>query len=270
MNDRKTRAEPRETETERIRSRLEEELCGIAVSVYDRTDSTNLRAKCLAEEGFDGRAVFLADEQTAGRGRSGRSFFSPAHVGFYYSFLFASDASFEALGAVTPYTAVAVCRVLDRLCPEAKPKIKWVNDLLIGDRKVCGILCEAIALPSGKKAIVVGVGINLTPSDFPPELRDTAGTLEADLDRVRLASELTKELCAFADAPDDRSFMREYTERSAVLGREVMLYHWDESVRGRVVGFDRDGGLLLDVGEEKPRLYTGGEITLRFVKRENE
>ena len=249
----------------RIRAHLPESLSEMPIFAYDSVDSTDLAAKRLAGD-FSGRALFAANEQTNGRGRLGRSFFSPAGDGLYLSFLFSSPSPLETLNAVTPYAAVAVSGAIERICGISGVGIKWVNDLQIEGKKICGISAEAVSplFAGGENKIVIGVGINLSNDRFPEELKDTAGSLGVRVNRCALAAEIAARLSRYADEPANRAFMKEYTARSVVIGKRVRLNKWGDMIEGTVAGFDENGGLLLDVGEEKPRLFTGGEITLRF------
>ena len=254
----------------RVRAHLPGECMGLKLTVYGEPDSTNKRAKLFAEEGnFTGEALFVADSQTAGRGRLGRSFYSPASTGLYLSYLFSSEAPLQTLTAVTPYAAVSVAKILERYT-EKKILIKWVNDLYSEGRKVCGILTEALtSLESGgDNRVVVGIGINLNTEIFPEELSEKAGSLGCRPDRSILAAEIASQLHAFAREPWKRTFMQEYTRRSMVLGRRVVLDCWGARTEGVAVGFDENGGLFLDTGKGEPELFTGGEISLRLSGKE--
>ena len=238
----------------RIRAHLPPELSGMDVFVYDETDSTNRRAKAFADgKGFC-RALFCADAQTQGRGRLGRSFYSPAGSGLYMTYLFSSALPLEKLSAVTPYAAVITARALETECGVLGVGIKWVNDLYLAGKKICGILTEAVTdLESGgKNGIAVGIGINLTTDVFPDDLRAKAGNVGKMPNRCALAARIASALYGFEKDPFDRTHMEEYTARSTVLGKTVTLDRWGEKTTGTVVGFDRDGGLLLDVGEKDP------------------
>ena len=248
----------------RIRAHLPPELEKIPVFTYEVTDSTNNRAKAFAAGRFSGCAVFAADAQSAGRGRLGRSFYSPARTGLYFSFLFSSDAPLEVLSAVTPYAAVAVSKALEEASGK-KIGVKWVNDLYLDGRKICGILTEAVTTleGGGGNVIVVGVGINLGTMDFPEDLKDKAGALGALPDRSVLAARLAKDLASFARDPYDRSFMEDYAARSIVIGKKVSLNKWSDTYEGTVLGFDGNGGIILDINGEK-KIFNGGEISLKL------
>ena len=232
---------------------------------YSLTDSTNKRAKEYATPSFSGHALFLADSQTEGRGRLGRSFYSPSGTGLYLSYLFSTKEPLSAFSALTPACAVVCARALEKRC-DSHVGIKWVNDLYVDGKKVCGILTEAIgALNDGEQnRIVVGVGINLSTEVFPPEIAQIAGSLGIESDKKELALDIARGLSVFAEDPYDRSFMEEYRNRSTVLGKEVCLVRGEERFCGRVCDFDENGGIVLDLQGER-RLFTGGEISLRFL-----
>ncbi|MBQ9469243.1 MAG: biotin--[Clostridia bacterium] len=250
----------------RIRALLPPALSDMPVFVYNETSSTNDRAKEAASKGVR-RALFISDRQTAGRGRLGRSFYSPAGVGVYFTYLFTSVRPVEELCPVTPFAAVSVSRAVSELCG-IEVGIKWVNDLYLDGKKVCGILSEAITSLEGgdENKIAVGIGINLTTGAFPEELQKKAGALGAPVDRCALAAKIASMLFKFEEDPLDRSFMAEYTARSTVLGKTVELDRWGEKTVGKVTGFDRNGALILDTGDGQKRTYSGGEISLREVK----
>ena len=142
----------------------------IRIDIFDLLDSTNLEARRQADRGMSAPALIVASAQSEGRGRLGRSFYSPAHAGLYMSLLLeASDNSADNV-RLTTATAVAVAESIDELCGIAT-EIKWVNDIYLGGRKICGILCESFTSAIGKRYAVVGIGLNLRASDFPDDIR---------------------------------------------------------------------------------------------------
>ena len=173
----------------------------LALTVYSECDSTNLRAIEYARENGTHDAVFLADSQTAGRGRLGRSFLSPAGRGIYLSILTARLPRGEDAVSVTAYAAVAVCRAIERLT-SLSPVIKWVNDIYVGGRKVAGILAQGIVAPGSNElsGVVMGVGINVLGKELDPEIDAIATTLEREgdaPDRERLVTEIISRLWSY-------------------------------------------------------------------------
>lgn len=204
------------------------------LDVRECIDSTNTRMKAMAPKLSDG-AVLVAEQQTAGRGRMTRSFFSPPHCGLYVSMLLRPDLTAEEMLLFTPAAAVAAARAIEEVCG-VSVGIKWVNDLILGGRKVGGILTESILSGEGKPAaVIVGIGINVyaPPTGYPEELASVAAPL---LDRV--GEDIRPGLCAalltrcaeiFSCLPET-DFLDEYRRRSLVLGREVTLIPGGERV----------------------------------------
>lgn len=236
-------------------------LSGVAVKVYSEIDSTNSEAKRLAAAGFKTPVLLLAESQTAGRGRMGRQFFSPQNTGLYLSFMYSPAISFADSVTVTSAAAVAVAKAIEELT-ELKPQIKWVNDIYIDGKKVCGILTEAV---TGQKTyIIVGIGVNITTEAFPDELKAIASSLGKLIDRNKLAVLIVENLIKLISELPDRTFIEDYRQRSLVLGKEVVFTSKDYQQTGRAVGIDRDGGLMVETPDGTVVLNTG-EISLKIV-----
>ena len=236
---------------------------GLSLFWYDLIDSTNDEAKRRApSSGLP--AVIVADAQSAGRGRMGRSFFSPQGTGLYLSYL-TDKASPEATVGLTAAAAVAVVRAIRRTTGLAT-EIKWVNDILLDGKKVAGILAERFSA-EGRLFTVVGIGINLTTpkGGFPEELQRKAGVLDVPtLSREALATALSGELDALIQALPDRSFMEEYRSCSAVLGHCVRYMINGVSCQGEAVRIDDDGALAVRLADSREELLVSGEISLSF------
>ena len=170
---------------------------GMPIFTYDMVDSTNNAAKRYFLDGGILPALFIADGQTAGRGRNGRSFFSPSGAGLYMSLALPINTSPDKAISFTAIAAVAVCKAIEQLT-DIRPAIKWVNDIYVSERKVCGILVEAMPDKDGNMAAVIGIGINVLGVDFPEELRDIAGSVESQcgvsLSRAELCTAVYDEL----------------------------------------------------------------------------
>ena len=229
---------------------------------YDTLDSTNSEAKRRAAE-LALPAVIVADAQSAGRGRMGRSFFSPRGTGLYFSYVTDRIAPAETVG-LTAAAAVATARAI-RAVTGIEVEIKWVNDLLQNGKKVAGILCERFAVED-RTCVVVGIGINLSTAehDFPEELREKAGSLGMREDvRRRLAQALAEELHTLLCTLPDHTFMAEYRARSAVLGRRVRYTQNGVTYEGEAVTIDDDGALCVKTDGQTVRLGSG-EISLSY------
>ena len=249
------------------REKIIEELKKIGINppkivFYEKTDSTNTRAKEYAEA-TDSRetVVFIANSQTAGRGRRGRSFVSKEGAGIYISILtYPTEDGFDAT-RTTAEAAVALARAIEALCP-CDVKIKWVNDLFLGGKKLAGILTEGKVLDNGKIAYsVVGMGINIYKNAISGEISAIATSIESEInhapDRSSLAAMIIKEFLDRGDCYD------EYKARSVVIGREVTVVKLNESYSARVIDINPDYSLLIDHDGAEERLFTG-EISLRI------
>lgn len=239
------------------------------IRIVDRVDSTNTRLKEMALAGAAEGTVLLAEEQTAGRGTQGRSFCSPRGEGLYLSVLLRPKAGLAELFQLTGRTAVAVCRAVERAC-SAPVAIKWLNDLYLGGRKVCGILTELSMDREGQPDyVVVGVGINLTQTeDFfrARGLGETAVSLAGagyPVDRERLCLLLLEELERMYRAfPGELSpWLEEYRVRCLTSGRQVTFQHEGQTLRGWALAVDDN--FCLAVRGEDGGLYTvsGGMVT---------
>ena len=236
---------------------------GLSVRLYKTIDSTNTEARRQYEAGLHGPALLISEEQTAGRGRHGRTFYSPAETGIYMTVLFPVDASFEDARRATAKTAVSVYRGL-RDVTGLSAGIKWVNDLYLYGKKICGILVETVLSDGGVKALIVGIGINLTTEDFPEELREKAGSVGLAPDRTELVREILTYL--FRELRDlrDLSYLADYRGASVVLGRTVSFEDADgETVCGEAREIDQDGALLVELSDGTYKTLLSGEVSIR-------
>lgn len=226
------------------------------------TDSTNLEAKRRAATGERLPMLVAAGSQTAGRGRLGRSFYSPEDTGVYMTLALPAGSDSGSMVTITTAAAVAVCRAIEAVTG-LTPDIKWVNDIYLNGKKVCGILAESSLFNRGH-VVAVGIGINVTTDSFPEELGGVAGSLGVKNIRDELIARTTAELLKVA-GKEPAEYIDYYRSRSMVLGREIMFGpHDGEKTPAVVLGIDDKGGLVVRLpdGEEKT-LFTG-EITLRL------
>jgi BirA family biotin operon repressor/biotin-[acetyl-CoA-carboxylase] ligase len=246
----------------KLRDRLAGRAAGHALCCLVETDSTNLQAKARGLRGGDW--IVTADTQTAGRGRLGRSF-AAEPGGLYLSLTCRPRLPAKDAACLTALTGLAVSEAIHTVTG-VRPEIKWPNDLLLGGRKLCGILVEAVH-SGGAYFIVAGIGVNLT-NPLPPELQKTAVRLAeftAPPEPERLAAEVAAgclEVCARA-AVERPALMRQYAARCVTLGRRVCAVSDGQRIEGEAVDVDGSGALLvrLDSGETVPIFY--GEATLR-------
>lgn len=236
------------------------------VFAFDELASTNDEAKRRILAGSTGRQLIIASHQTKGRGRIDRSFFSPAETGLYMSLIPGGSLSFENAVLATTAAAVAVVRAVDRLTP-LRPQIKWVNDIYLNGKKICGILAEAVAHPeTGALAgIVIGIGINLTTTEFPPELDGIAASLGSCApDRNELCAAVCNELLSIFASLPDRAYLEQYRERSLVLGREIRYTRGGVSRDALAVDIDDTGGLIIRTVYGDTEIISSGEVSVRL------
>ena len=230
----------------------------------NETDSTNTQCKLLAKNGAPHGTVVFAKHQTAGRGRLGRSFFSPDNAGLYCSVLIREGINMEHIGLVTPCAAVAAARAVEKLSG-AKADIKWVNDIYICGKKVCGILTEA-SLPD---FLVIGIGINLrsVKNTFPDELLDIVTSIEDETGRIftpsEMADALLTELSGIVENTQNKDFLCEYRERSCLIGNEVTVLTGNETYPALVTGIDDSAGLMIRLPSGEERILRTGEVSVR-------
>ncbi len=234
--------------------------------VLKTIDSTNNEAKRMMADGFRGNALLVANEQTKGRGRLGKSFYSPKNTGIYISFLFSTDVRMSNAIQVTTATAVAVVRAIESLT-NLRPMIKWVNDVYIGNKKVCGILTEAVTdFETGLvQSIIIGIGINLSTEIFPEEIKDTACSIGVNgLSRNKVIAAVSNELLAICTNLENKSYIKTYRDRSLILGKSIDFYKNNVKYNAIAVDIDSTGGLIVKLPNGRTEVLNSGEITVRM------
>lgn len=246
---------------------------------YSEIDSTNLEAKRYAasnSEPLQEIPVFIAKSQTGGRGRLGRSFFSPDETGLYMSILLPIDENLIETDLITPAAGVAVCRTIEELSKE-EPKIKWVNDVYINKKKVCGILAEGIIDTNLKKIskVVLGIGINLfePKTGFPEEISNIATSLfgknveNPESVKYQFVGKLLENLEKTLDSQVENQVMEEYKSRSLVLGETVTVIDSQNQFSAFVKDITKKGHLVVEFtkdGQLETKEILSGEVSLRI------
>ena len=228
----------------------------VSVLTLAETDSTNTRLKEWARAGTIAAPFLLtADSQTAGRGRLGRRFVSPPGTGLYMSLMVRAPKDTDA-GKITILAAVAVCRAISELTG-LQPKIKWVNDLFLFGKKVCGILAEYT-----QQGIIVGIGINLKapPGGFPPEAA-IAGALNTDIDRFALAGAIARHFLEGVEKLDSDDAITYYRAHMPLIGHEIRYTRNGQEKNALVTGIADDGGLMIE-DENGSQVLRTGEVSL--------
>ena len=245
---------------------------GLDLQVLETAGSTNALARERAAAGAPEGCVILANAQTAGRGRVGRSFVSPPGTGLYLSLLLRPEGWPPSRAVkLTTMAAVAACEAIEAVS-RREARIKWVNDIFLEGRKVSGILTEgAFGLEDGLlEYAVVGIGINVYPPEggFPGELADTAGTVfpgPRDDGKNRLAAELLNRLMDCYAGPGGRECTRRYRERSLVVGREIDVLTPGGRRRALALDVDEECRLVVRYQDGETARLSSGEVSVRPV-----
>lgn len=239
----------------------------VNVIVKPSTVSTNTDGRELIKSGLTTPALIVADSQTGGRGRQGKSFLSP-EGGLYMSLVLRANIPIERAMGATSCSGVCVCRAVEKLC-SAKCGIKWINDIYLDEKKLCGILAESVNDYSTmiSKYLVVGIGVNI---DSTPEVTDSSvraiSLAEAGftVSKEELCANITKELLeAYNNKFDFTLYLEEYKKRSVILGREISFT--ENGVTKPCVAKDiTDSGALVVLCEGAEKTLASGEVSVRF------
>ncbi len=246
-----------------VREALGPQAASISLETVPVCPSTNRDLKERADA-LPAWHALIALEQTQGRGRLGRSFFSPGGTGLYMSVLLRPELAPEDVSLLTPAAAVAVCRALEELGAD-RARIKWVNDVYINGRKVCGILTEAGPCLD---YVVVGIGVNVSPpaDGFPPDITDIAGAVfpaDGEDRRAPLAAAVLRQLYEICGRLPDLSFADEYRARSFLTGRQVDVFQGDFVRRALVLGTDERCRLLVRFPDGAKQALFSGDVSVR-------
>lgn len=243
---------------------------GYKIEYFDEIDSTSTYLVDRAKAGAPGRTVAIANRQTAGRGRRGRSFFSPENTGLYMSVIWRGDYNVETSMLITPAVACAVADGLERVCGK-KMGIKWVNDIYSDGKKLCGILTETRFDFEQDKLdyAVIGIGINLCQpkGGFPEELADVATAAFSEYsedNKTAVIQSVLDNLDEYLPKIASKEFLEEYRRRSVLIGRSVNVIK-GESVRpAYVLGIDDNAKLVV---KDDSGVYSldSGEVSVKFL-----
>ena len=248
----------------------ETRVIGRDLRVFEQTTSTNDVVEKLARDGVREGVVVFAESQTQGRGRLGRKWVSPAHQGLWFSILLRPDFRPQMATQLTVASATALRRAIE-LQTGLAPEIKWPNDILLGGKKLAGILTELSAELDRVRYVILGIGVdvNLAATEFPADLRKTATSLRMETGRPVSRSELAVHILRELDRDYARvcagQFTRvadEWEAHCSTIGREVTVQLGTRRVRGCVESLDDDGALLLRSEHGHLERITGGDVTL--------
>ena len=256
-----------------IRRFLKPEYRDLDLTVLPTAPSTNALVREKANQGRPEGCVIIACEQTDGRGRYGRQFFSPVDSGVYLSLLLRPTAySPQQATCLTAAAAAAMCQAIEAVTGQ-QPGIKWVNDIFLHGKKVCGILTEAaVGLETGTlNYMVLGAGVNLYPlaEGFPEEIQSIAGSvLERSCPEAknRLVGEFLNRFWDFYSHPECRAYLEDYRARSLAVGRRVTVLSNGQAVSAYAYGIDDDFRLLVRYDSGKTEALSYGEIRIQLAE----
>lgn len=244
------------------------------ICILESVDSTNNYAKRIAAEGAGHGTLVTAEMQTAGKGRAGRSFCSPVGGSIYMSVVLRPDTDMRSSQLITSCIATAVADAVDVIC-QTDVKIKWVNDLFLNEKKICGILTEASVNFENNclDYAVVGIGINLrsVKKTFPPELLDIVTSVEDETGnmpvRSRLIAEILNNIDKYMKNIEKKEFLEEYRRRSFIVGNRVVVSKSQDERMAMAVGISDEAGLIVRYDDGTKEILNSGEA--RIIRQNN-
>ncbi|MCI5517809.1 MAG: biotin--[acetyl-CoA-carboxylase] ligase [Roseburia sp.] len=242
---------------------------GQEIYYYDVTDSTNIRAKELAEEGHPSGTLVVADHQESGRGRRGRSWDSPSGTGIFMTLLLKPEMNPNHASMLTLVAAMAVARAISK-CADTEALIKWPNDIVIGGKKICGILTEMSAQFDFINHIVIGIGINVHNEHFPEEIVETASSILLQTGKRIRRAELIEQIleqfehyyAIFMETEDLSGLVKEYNSILVNMNKSVRVLDPKEPFEGKAMGITKKGELIVDTWESR-KMVSSGEVSVR-------
>lgn len=237
----------------------------IPLYVLDDVDSTNTYAKKLVLDGAEDGTLIVANHQSAGKGRQGHVFFSPADTGLYLSIILRPHKNLEALLKITLAAAVASTQAIEKVA-KTSCEIKWVNDLFIGKQKIGGILTEATTDFETRQidSIIIGIGINCHPMTFPSDLSTIAGSLNNEhLDRNELAATIYERFIYWNAHLETKALINEYKSRSLLLGKTIFYTEKGIKKQGYALDINDQGNLVVEKENGENLIMHSGEVSVK-------
>lgn len=233
-------------------------------------DSTNQEVKRIACDYPNGTAV-VAEKQTAGKGRLGRVWSSPKGTGLWFSILLKPNIAPNQIAGITLACGLGVCKAI-RKYTGLNALIKWPNDIIIGNKKICGILTEMKAEADKISYAVVGIGINVNTTEFEEDIKHKATSLSVEANKAIDRAELFKEIMVYLERSFDDYFSNpdevvsdEYIKLCATLGRNVAVARGNTAFNGKAVGVEATGDLLVEIADGTTIQVSSGEVTVQGI-----
>ena len=242
----------------------------ISICIESSVSSTNEVLKDIANKGETEGYVLISKHQTNGKGRLNRQFFS--ENGLYFSILLRPDLSLDNAVMITVAAAVAVAKAIDKVCK--KPcQIKWVNDIFLNDKKICGILTESkVKSNSQLEYAILGIGINILPpkNDFPNDIKHIAGTLfeNESIDNETVNSLIAEIINTFFDYYQNltnKDYMPDYKNLSYIIGKKINIIQNNKSIPATAVDIDDNAQLIAKLSDGTKTIVSSGEISIRLA-----
>jgi BirA family biotin operon repressor/biotin-[acetyl-CoA-carboxylase] ligase len=234
------------------------------LEIYDCVTSTNTLMKELAKDGAEEFTVIIAASQTGGRGRMGRTFHSPKGSGIYMSILLRPNLDLNPL-YITTYAAVCCANVFEKMTGE-KASIKWVNDIYIHDKKVCGILTESALGENGYAILGIGVNVTQPEGGFPDDIKDRAGALfekETAYIREEIAAHIINEFINVYNNGKKEEMLRQYREKSFVIGKKIDIIENGKTEQAVAVAIDDEFGLIVKKADGNFHTLNSGDVSIK-------
>lgn len=242
------------------------------LDVRQSVTSTNTLAKELASKGAMEGTVIIAKEQTAGKGRMGRVFYSPDSTGIYFSIILRPQLSLENSLLITTCAAVAVSQAIETVA-KVKAEIKWVNDIFVNGRKAVGILTEASlnCENGGLEYAVCGIGINVNTKTFPGETASVAGSVfhEKPANQPVTSMLVAETLNKFSECMaslTEKKYLEEYRKRSFLIGQDILVLRGSETIPAKAVAIDDKARLVVEYEDKHTEPLSSGEVSVRQRK----
>lgn len=258
-----------------IRANFDDECKDLPIHIYDSLESTNKTAMQLALEDTPSGTIVIADAQTSGRGRIKRSFFSPKGAGVYFSILIRPNFQKGKPTLIMTAVCVAVCMAIEKLYKDLTPGIKWINDVFINGKKICGILTDGLVnFETGEvDFLIIGIGINFKNpvSGFPAELERIATSLgavspDSMVSRNELIAEIVNQLKKIIADIHDKDFLAEYRKRSLLFNKRIIIRRKDKTIRATALDIDNAGGLLVRLDDGRTQLIYNTEVSIQAAQ----
>ncbi len=248
-----------------IKSKLKKDYQNFDIKIFDTVTSTNDFAKeIINSNNFEHGTTIIANTQTKGRGRFGKTFFSPSDTGIYLSTIFNIHLKIQDISLITIISAIAVCNTISEIT-SLSPQIKWINDVYLNNKKVCGILVENINDTTNliSKAVVIGIGINISTNVFPQDIQNIATSVMADVSRNIFIAELINNLYDLLKDIHSKNIIEQYKQLSLVLGKKITYTLNNTTYVGTALDINESGKLIITDGKNVYSLDCG-EVSIKL------